>query len=290
MAHEASRFVVQAFGEAQHLLRDGKRGAVFGLHEAGGYLAKKRAEELLGLADLFAQLARPREGSVRLRNRVAFRGDQRAAQRDLQFDLLPVPLRVRKRAGERVEPLLQLCHGLCGRPAPRRLARGSQPKTRRLAGHARFRVVMRQHRRMRLHRVGKALLQCFRDAAVQPLPLAAQQGAIGDILHQRVLERVERLWRRAPLEEQLRCDELLERTLERRPVQRRDGVEQLVGECPPDSGTDLRRLFSGRPQSIEARHQGGLQGGRNRERRRRCRRHRVAGVGRAGAGFEHRLR
>src|SRR5262245_51759198 len=49
------------------------------------------------------------------------------------------------------------------------------------------------------------------NACVQLLPRTAQQRAVGRFLHQRVLECIDRIGRRAPAVDQLRGNELVER-------------------------------------------------------------------------------
>jgi hypothetical protein len=66
---------------------------------------------------------------------------------------------------------------------------------------ASFRKVMRQQFRLRCGRLWEALLQDVSDATVKLLAPALEQGRIGYILDQGVLEAVGRLGRRAAAED-----------------------------------------------------------------------------------------
>ena len=61
---------------------------------------------------------------------------------------------------------------------------------------------------------GEVRLQRGGDAGVQLLPLAAQQRAVGSILHQRVFEGVDRLGRDPAAKDQFGFDQLLQGPLD----------------------------------------------------------------------------
>ena len=84
------------------------------------------------------------------------------------------------------------------------------------------------------------------DPAVESRRAAAQQGAVGRVLHERVLEAVARLGRLAAADEEARLLELSQRRPQRRPRPARHGREQLVVERPADGGADLRHLLGRR--------------------------------------------
>ena len=58
-----------------------------------------------------------------------------------------------------------------------------------------------------VHQLGEMGFERFGDLRVQLLPSAAQQAPMRRVLHQRVLETIDRLGRRAALEHQLGGDE-----------------------------------------------------------------------------------
>ena len=74
------------------------------------------------------------------------------------------------------------------------------------------------------------------------------------VLHQRVLEAVDRVGRRAALEHQLGSDEAGERGLQLVLGKAGDGTQQRVGKLASDRGADLRHLPH-RRQAVEPRHQ-----------------------------------
>ena len=64
-------------------------------------------------------------------------------------------------------------------------------------------VMLRQELGLVLHDLGGMGLECFGNLRMQLLPSAPQQTTVNGILHQSVLETVDRLGRRAALEDQL---------------------------------------------------------------------------------------
>ena len=61
------------------------------------------------------------------------------------------------------------------------------------------RIVVRQDLRLDIGGIGKSILQDRSDARMQLLPSGAQQRAVGGILHQGVLEGIDRIGRSAAL-------------------------------------------------------------------------------------------
>jgi hypothetical protein len=94
----------------------------------------------------------------------------------------------------------------------------------------------------------------FGDLRVQLLPGTAQQAAMRRVLHQRVLETVHRIGRRAALKDQLRGYEPLKSRLQLVLRVAGDGMQQRVRELASDCGTDLRQSPD-RLQAVEPRHQ-----------------------------------
>ena len=143
-------------------------------------------------------------------------------------------------------------------------------------------AVVRQQLRAGSRQLGELLLQHLGDAGVEVLAAGFEQGAVGGVLDQRVLEAVGRLGRRAAAEDQLGRDQLVERgsQLRLRPVG--DRGEQRVGELAADRGADLRDLLD-RREAVEAGEQRVVERRGNRERRQRPGQLvAVAGVLRAG--------
>jgi hypothetical protein len=77
-----------------------------------------------------------------------------------------------------------------------------------------------------------------------------------------MLERVRGLRGQAALDDQFGLDQLRQRPLQRRRVERRYGLHQLIGEGAPDDRAQLRHQFC-RCQAIQPRHQRIVQGSGN---------------------------
>jgi hypothetical protein len=157
-----------------------------------------------------------------------------------------------------------------------------------LDGEARLRAVMGQQLRLRLGRLRKALLQRPRDARMLLLPLAAQQGAAGHLLHQRMLEGVAGGgWWAAP-QDQPGFEKPGHRVPQLVVAHRGHRRQQLVRELAADAGAGLGHLLDER-QAIQPRQQRIVEGRGNRERRQRA--GQLVAVARVPeeAGLEHRL-
>src|SRR5437588_2832180 len=96
--------------------------------------------------------------------------------------------------------------------------------------------------------VRKPLLQRLGNAAMQSLTWAAQQGAVGGLLDQRVLEQIFGRRRRAALEDQAGFDEAAEGLLQFGPGELRGRRQQLIGKVAPDGGAGLRHILGRRAE------------------------------------------
>ena len=128
--------------------------------------------------------------------------------------------------------------------------------------------MLRQHFRRRVDDVRDALFQHQRDRGMQLLPAGAQHGRIGAVLHQRVLEDVDRVRRRAAQKNHLGFGEPDQCVLQHGVGQAGDRGQDLIGEFAADGGADLQDLAR-RTEPVDARHQRGLQRRGNGERLRR---------------------
>src|SRR5262245_5975641 len=70
------------------------------------------------------------------------------------------------------------------------------------------------------------------------LPCAPQQGLIGGLLDECMLEHVRRLWWQPLLVQELRLDQLLQPTVQGPFVPRRDRLQQFVGKLAPQGGPE----------------------------------------------------
>jgi hypothetical protein len=109
-----------------------------------------------------------------------------------------------------------------------------------------FRLGRRDRRELAAQGIG--------DLPVQDLPPAPEQGFIGGVLDQCMLEGVMRVGRCARAEQQFRLFELHQCRAQRRLVAAGDGAQQRVGEFAADRGADLCYLLD-RRQPIETRRQ-----------------------------------
>ena len=87
---------------------------------------------------------------------------------------------------------------------------------------------------------------------MQGLARAAQQGAVGSVLDQRVLEQVLGRRRRATLEDEAGFDEAAEGVLQFRLGEPHGRCEQLMRKVAPDCGADLRHSLRRRAEPVEA--------------------------------------
>jgi hypothetical protein len=122
----------------------------------------------------------------------------------------------------------------------------------RLVGDGGFAVVLRDDLRPGLYEVRKPLFQRLGDAAMQGLSRATQQGAVGGILDQRVLEQIFRRRRGAALEDQASLDEAAQSLLQFGFGVRHGRGQQLIGKVAPDCGADLRHTLGRRTEPVEA--------------------------------------
>src|SRR6516162_7312489 len=90
----------------------------------------------------------------------------------------------------------------------------------------------------------------FGNLRMQLLPGVAQQAAVCRVLHQRMLETIDRVGRRAALEDQLGSDELAESRLQLVLGKAGHRAQQRVGKLAPDRRADLR-YPPRRPQAVE---------------------------------------
>src|SRR5262249_4684223 len=134
--------------------------------------------------------------SLRRRGRYESLGrEQGEATRQLQIDLVFCPRRtLRHRAGQaetsvEMPDRFAMCEA-CGS----KLA-SFEPLRHCTFCLGRTRQVVSKQFGLALNEIGEMLLQHARDTSMQLLAPRAQQGAIGHILHKRMLEKVRGVWR-----------------------------------------------------------------------------------------------
>ena len=108
---------------------------------------------------------------------------------------------------------------------------------------------------MRQNDIREAIFQAPGDAGMQKPAPAAQQGAVGGILHKCVLKDVARLRWRASDEQQAGILEPIECFTDLRFRQIGDGSKQLVPELAANRSAGLCHFLGSRPQPIQPRYQ-----------------------------------
>ncbi len=159
--------------------------------------------------------------------------------------------------GRRVRPRAR-CARLAERRLRRRaLARAPVERDGRL-GLAGLGAVAGQHLGVAVHHLRTQPLNGLGGPSVEGAPALAQEGAVGSVLDERVLEHVGRMRRRAAAVHQVRGGKRVQRFAQRRLGQVGDGGEQVVRELPAQHRPGLRR-FPRRGEPVQAGHQRGLQ-------------------------------
>ena len=165
--------------------------------------SKQHREELRGLSHLLTQFPRPGVGLFRFRSTPALDGPQRRAEGGLHVQLLPGPVGGVRQGREHLEPLGQMPDRFQIGGALDGALAGLLPIRNRLGHRAGLRIVMGQQLGLGLAELGKARLQHLGNTLMVLLPRTLQQGLIGRVLDQGVLEEVRRLWRQPPLIQKL---------------------------------------------------------------------------------------
>ena len=86
-------------------------------------------------------------------------------------------------------------------------------------------------------------LQGLGNPLVVALARSPQQGRIGRLLDQGMLEDIRRLWWEPPLVEELRLHQLVQPPLQGPLVPRGDGLQQVIGKLAPQCGPQLRQAL-----------------------------------------------
>jgi hypothetical protein len=205
--------------------------------------------ELRRVAELPAQLSRTLVTGLDLRRRIAAHGHVGGAERQAELQLQAGPLRARGEAGEQVDAGRQVRDRLgVGRGEERPLA-GPQPARHRLGTHAGLGVVVREELGRGLDRSREVLGQRLRDLPVILQPRRPQQGRIGRVLDQGMLEGVGHATRLVFDEEQSGVDQLGQVVPQRPRVHARGRLchrrQQLMRELPADGRPELRDTLGG---------------------------------------------
>ena len=194
---QAQRVVPRALTEVEHARREVGSQLHLPVVQVVDGEAGQRVGDPGVVAQPFAQLPRALVGTLDLGLGVASGGDDRGAEGQLHLDLHLVPGQPGREPFRKLDRAPQLGDGLAV-PGPLRRLLGRAPVVR----HGRLGLVRRlpvagDHSRLRQRVVAQPSLQRRGDASVKGPPGAAQQGLVGGVLHERVLEGVRRVGRLA---------------------------------------------------------------------------------------------
>ena len=254
--------VVRPLGERHGFGSQGGAEPQFGTDETPDHNPPHDREQLGRLSDPLAQVARPLEDRADLRGGVTVRRDVRRAERIEQLELQSVTIgRRRERADER-QAFRQVADGLdlrrpFSRPQPR-----LQPVPGALLGQARLGEVMGEQLRPRLGGLRELRFQHFGDPPMELLALPLDQRVVQRVFEECVFEDVRAARRPALRVQDLRLNQLGQLRLQRRFVQRRDRVEQLVAELAAEHGGELGHVALS-VHAVEPGHHQVLKGGGN---------------------------
>ena len=187
-------------------------------------------------------------GMACFRGRLPFDGLQHRARGTPKFELLLQAFGGVRQQRQLVQPLVQLRHRFRHRRPGGGPLTGLAPIGDRSFDESGLGVMPREKFGLAVHQLGRMGFERFGDLRMQLLPRAPQQAAMRRVLHQRVLEAIDRVGRRAPLEHQLGTDKPTERSLQLLLRKTGDGAQQRIGKFASDrraicatSRTDPRR-------------------------------------------------
>jgi hypothetical protein len=157
-------------------------------------------QELRGGTELFPQLAGAGESFGRFTGGVAFDDHQAGPQLTAKFELLQLTPGRGRQQRQLIQSLLELRRCFRHRRAGGGPPTGADPPVDGFFSEAGLGVVPREELGMSVRDLRVIGLERLGDLRVQLLAGAAQQAAMRSVLHQRVLEAVDRLGRRTALE------------------------------------------------------------------------------------------
>lgn len=182
MRRRDSSRIAKSFGDAKRFLGDMLRFRQFGGPEIMELQAAEGRESAYLVAELLAEFRRARIGPPHLAvGEIPGRGQCRTkSHQKVQLPLVPLA-RTRQRRNQ-FQTFVELIDRLDIRGLLRAGFPGLEPIGDCLSRAIRLRVVMRQHLRLRVHHIGKPLLQQLRHLKVILLAGALQQRLIRRVL------------------------------------------------------------------------------------------------------------
>jgi len=212
--HE-ERGIVLALGEAKALFIQLSGGLELPPVTIKRMQSPQNEEEPCGVPHLATQLAGAGVYVPCFRSRHALGVHQRPTQLDLHIQLALSTFGDVRQHPQHIEPCGAVRDRFhIGKPGIAARAR-PLPVSHCLLGKTRLGVVVCQQFGLCLRQAGKLLGHHLRHALVDLLPCAPEQGLVGGLLDEGMLERVHSLWRHAPLVEHLGPHQLPQATPQR---------------------------------------------------------------------------
>jgi hypothetical protein len=159
----------------------------------------------------------------------------------LQGEFLLRPLGGVRESREQLQPVAEMADRFhVGRALEGALA-GALPVGNSLRHRTGLRIMMRQQFGLGLAAFGEARLQYLGNVLMVLLAGAPQQGLIGRVLDQGMLEEVRRLRWQTLLVQELRRHQLLQPPLQGSLIPGGDGLQQFIGKLTSERRPELRQ-------------------------------------------------
>jgi hypothetical protein len=162
-----------------------------------------------------------------------------APQRTAKFEPLSLAFSVVWQQRQLVQPFLELRGSFCHRRAGGGFVAGLAPIDDGFFDEPGLGVMLREELGLAVHPLWRLGFERFGDPRVQLLTRPAQQAAMRRVLHQRVLEAVNRIGRNAAMECQLGGDEAGKRGLQLVLGKTRNRAQHRVGKLASYRRADL---------------------------------------------------
>src|SRR5262245_60614803 len=203
---------------------------------------------------LFDQQTCPLHGRPGFRRRVAAALEEWGYECNLKLDFFATQGVRGGQTRNLVKRTPELLRGFDQGRALRRPQSGFAPQRRGFLDLPCVGAVTRQQLRLVLGDLRELTFQGFGDSGMERTSRLAQQRAVSRIPHEYMFEKVCRMRRVTPPEQQTSPNETIKRRLQLRLRLARDRSQQGMGELASDRRPDLRQLLAG-AEPVEPRHQ-----------------------------------
>jgi hypothetical protein len=263
MGLEPENAIAQALGDGHQLLGDPACRSVVTARRREEPAPPQRLETLRARAERFRDLGGPREDLFHARPAGAVRYLERGSKGEEQAELLVLPVRPSRQSTHQLEPLAEVRDRLPVGRAPQRLRPGLVEIRDGLVGELTPYGVASQPLDVLAQPVGVQALDRLDDARVERPPAVTEEGAVGDLVGQRVLEGVLERREQRGLVEELRGLEPVEMTSKVVPGQVGDGLEHVESHVGAHHRSRLQHALVVGRQAIDACGEERLHGGRH---------------------------